>query len=269
MRRLATTRANAINVARLTLAIPLLLVGCASQQADIHGGPLRTRTNAATSNPPPSGRQTAFYVSSHGWHTSIIVPRAAIPTDAWPAGVLDREFRDFRYIEAGWGDRKFYMAPRPNVSTAFDAVFFPGASVLHVVGLDPPVSSAFAWSGLVQMPCTAAELRNLSRAIGASFEADMHQQVRALGRGLYGRVSRFYPARGQYYFANTCNTWTARMMRAGGFPANAGPVGTWTAGAVMAQARRLAKERSSKGTASPLKRNDQRVLTRAAPTPHS
>ncbi|MBA2270962.1 MAG: DUF2459 domain-containing protein, partial [Chthoniobacterales bacterium] len=72
-----------------------------------------------------------------------------------------------------------------------------------------------------------------------------HHKIQELGPGLYGRVSRFYPAHGRYYFANTCNNWTARMMRAGGFAADVGPTGTWSAGAVMAQARRLARERTS------------------------
>ncbi len=137
------------------------------------------------------------------------------------------------------------MAARPNVSTAFDAVFLPGASVLHIVGLDSPIESAFAWTGLVRMPCSPAELRNVCDAIGATFASDSHHKIQELGPGLYGRVSRFYPAHGRYFIANTCNNWTARMMRAGSFPADVGPAGTWSAGAVMAQARRLARERTS------------------------
>ncbi len=205
------------------------------------------KTAARTAAHPDEKRplQAAFYVGSHGWHTSIIVPRSAIPKSAWPSRVADRTFRDCRYLETGWGDRTFYRALRPNVSTAFDAVFLPGASVLHIVGHNPPLESAFAWTGLVRMPCSAAELRNVCEAIGATFALDAHLETEELGPGLYGRVSRFYPARGHYYLANTCNNWTARMMRAGGFAADVGPTGTWSAGAVMAQARRLARERTA------------------------
>lgn len=239
MRTLAT-RGNAGRVAFAAIALSSLLSGCVSHDPAIHLRLHKSAAVIATRTVETPSFKAAFFVGSHGWHTSIIVPREAIPKGAWPPGVVDHTFGDCRYLEAGWGDRTFYMAPRPNVATAFDAVFLPGASVLHIVGLDPPLERAFAWTGFVRMPCTAAELRNVCDAIGATFAADAHE----LGPGLYGGVSRFYPAKGRYYFANTCNNWTARMMRAGGFGADVGPAGTWSAGAVMAQARRLARERS-------------------------
>ncbi|MBA2586550.1 MAG: DUF2459 domain-containing protein [Chthoniobacterales bacterium] len=268
MTRLVTKRGKAANAGPIALAIALssLMAGCASHDASIHAAPLKTAATTAARNDRNPPFMAAFYVGSHGWHTSIIVPRAAISKNAWPAGVVDRTFRDCSFLEAGWGDRKFYMAPRPNVSTALDAVFLPGASVLHMVGLDPPLESALAWSGLVRMPCNAAELQSVCRAIGATFAPNAHRQIQALGPGLYGRISRFYPAHGRYYFANTCNNWTARIMRAGGFPADVGPAGTWTAGAVMAQARRLGKTRSAGSTALVARENDQRapILTTPA-----
>lgn len=239
MRTLATS-GNAGRVALAAIALSSLLSGCASQDPASHSRLRKTAAVTATRAVETAPFKAAFFVGSHGWHTSIIVPRETIPKGAWPPGVVDRTFGDSRYLEVGWGDRTFYMAPRPNVSTAFDAVFLPGASVLHIVGLNPPLESAFAWTGFVRMPCTAAELRSVCNAIGATFAAD----ARELGPGLYGRISRFYPAKGRYYFANTCNNWTARIMRAGGFAADAGPAGTWSAGAVVAQARRLARERS-------------------------
>ncbi len=238
MRTLAT-RGNAGRVAFAAIALSSLLSGCASHDPAVHPRLRKTAAVAATRAFEKPSFKAGFFVGSHGWHTSIIVPRDSVPKEAWPRGVLDRTFGDCRYLEAGWGDRTFYMAPRPNVSTAFDAIFLPGACVLHIVGLDPPLESAFAWTGFVRMPCTAVELRNVCNAIGATFAVDAYE----LGPGLYGRISRFYPANGRYYFANTCNNWTARIMRAGGFAADVGPAGTWSAGAVMAQARRLARER--------------------------
>lgn len=248
MTHLVTAYGKAVSAGLTALVVVLssLVAGCASHGASVRAARLNTISYTAVRNDGNPASQGAFYVGSHGWHTSIIVPRAAIPKNAWPAGVVDRTFRDCRYLEAGWGDRKFYMAPRPNVWTAFDAVLLPGASVLHIVGLDPPLESAFIWSGLVRMPCSAAELRSVCRAIGATFAADEHVQLDPLGPGLYGRTSKFYPARGRYYLANTCNNWTARMMRAGGFPADVGPAGTWTAGAVLVQARQLARGKISK-----------------------
>ena len=184
--------------------------------------------------------ESGFYVGSHGWHTSIIVSRAQIPASAWPRHVINPTFSRYPYLEIGWGDRKFYTARKPNVAMAFDAAFLPGPSVLHVVGLRPPLARALSWSALVRVPCTKSELADLCQALGDSFERDMSGKAYALGPGLYGETSRFYPARGRYYLFNTCDTWTARMMRAGGLPANTSPMATWSAGAIIAQARRLA-----------------------------
>lgn len=199
----------------------------------------------AASRDPGVARPAVFYVGSHGWHTSIVVPRAQIPAQLWPRGVIERTFLRDRYLEIGWGDRKFYTAPKPNALMALDAVFLPGPSVLHVAGLGAPLAGALAWSALVRVPCTRAEFAHLCGALGDSFARDGNGSASAIGPGLYGEMSRFYPARGRYYLLNTCDTWTARMMRAGGLPAETCPVGTWSAGAIIKQARRLTAARQS------------------------
>lgn len=182
-------------------------------------------------------------MGSHGWHTSIIVPRAEIPRGTFPPGITDRTFGRYAYLEIGWGDRKFYTAPHPNAAMAIDAAFLPGPSVLHVVGLNAPVATALAWSAIVRVPCTPAEFDRLCRALNSSFKRDADGRVVTLGAGLYGQTSRFYPAYGRYYLLNTCDNWTAAMMRAGGLPAaTAGPQ-TWSAGAIIRQARMLAAAR--------------------------
>ena len=53
-------------------------------------------------------------------------------------------------------------------------------------------------------------------------------------------VSRFYPARERYYLWRTCNTWTARALRAAGVPIT--PLYAITAGNVMYQARQSGEE---------------------------
>lgn len=168
------------------------------------------------------------------------MPRARIPAGLWPGGVADRTFARYPFLEIGWGDRKFYTAPKPNALMAFDAVFSPGPSVLHVVGLRRPLDQALSWSALVPERCTKQEFENLCRALGDSFERDSRGQAHPIEVGLYGETSRFYPALGRYSLLNTCDNWTARMMRAGGLPAETNGPRTWSAGAIISQARRLA-----------------------------
>ena len=204
-------------------------------------------------------RGAEFYVSSHGWHTGIVVPRAAaVASGAWPPGVAARDLAGCPWLELGWGDRKFYMAKKPGVTMALGAALVPGPAVLHVAGLAGPPTQERRWDALVAVPCTDAELRALCAALGGTFERDAAGGAPALGPGLYGIGSRFYAAHGRYWIGNTCNSWTLRMERAGGLPVRVGPVGTLRAGAVIAQTRRVLRQRTGR-TAQSVRPNHSTV----------
>jgi len=55
------------------------------------------------------------------------------------------------------------------------------------------------------------------------------------GQGIYGR-SLFYRGEGYYFITNTCNTWTAKMLKTTGAPFDASF--TFTASSVMRQSER-------------------------------
>ena len=189
----------------------------------------------STSEARAAAAGPAFYVGSHGWHTSIVVP-----TTAMPRGAVARKFRRFEFLELGWGDRAFYTARSPTAAMALRAVLVPGPSVLQVVGLHPPLGRALPWSNLVRVECTARELAQLARALGDAFAPG----ATALQPGLYGELSWFYPARGRYSLLNTCDTWTARMIRAGGLPVRQDLGATWSAGSVIAQTKQALVQRT-------------------------
>ena len=191
-----------------------------------------------------AARGAEFYVGRDRWHSGIIVERGAIPAGAWPPGVADRDFAGCRCLELGWGDRNYYPATNPTVFTALRAALIPGPSVLHVAGFTGPPQGAYPWAELVRVPCSSEQFVALCRALGASFVLTDDNRAQPLGRGLYGSKSRFYAARGRYWIANTCNTWTLREVRAGGLPTRIGPAGTLTSGAVIAQVRRLLTARA-------------------------
>ena len=188
-------------------------------------------------------------MDSHGWHSGVIVPRAAIPPGAWPPGVAERDFAGCAYLELGWGDRKFYQLAHPGVWQALDATLLPGPSVLHIVGLNPPLATAHPWSALVAVPCTPGELDALCRDLGRCFETDARGQIRRLGKGLYGAKSSFYPARGRYWIGHTCNHWTARELRAGGLAVPVDWFRAFTSGQVVAQAQRQVRARKPEAAA--------------------
>ncbi len=184
--------------------------------------------------PPGRGEPTvSIYLVSHGWHAGIVVQRSAIPDDLWPE---NRDFPEAEYLEVGWGERDFYQSRDPGVWLTLKAALLPNLSVLHVVGFRGPVKSYFLTSEIIELEPSPRGFRELIRYIHNSYAREDAKRVQPLGPGLYGH-SRFYPARGKFHLFNTCNVWTARALRAAGYPMSY----AITAGSLMSEARTFGK----------------------------
>lgn len=183
-------------------------------------------------------RPKTVHVVSHGWHTGLVIRRADIPEGIWP---VPHNFAESEYVEIGWGDRDFYQAPEATWGLAIRAGLWPSESVLHVVGVTAPPAHYFAGSPLVAIPVSDDELRELSTFVHDAYAKDASGRAIRLGPGHYGH-SAFYLAREKYHLLSTCNTWSARALRAAGCPTT--PLPAVTAGNVMAQAKRCAALRA-------------------------
>lgn len=196
-----------------------LLICCAAL-AGCAGGPMPP---APAEPEPPGAARRAVDVVSNGWHTAIVVPRA----DA--AGLLPEagDFPGATFLEIGWGDRDYYQAPEATTGLALAAALTPTPAVLHVAprGRAPP-----AGVEIIRVMLTEAGLGRLVTAIAGSFVRPKDGRAVPIGPGL-APGSRFYHARGTFHLFNTCNTWTARMLRAGGLAIE--PSGIVTAGQLM------------------------------------
>jgi uncharacterized protein (TIGR02117 family) len=177
--------------ARLAALAFLLVSGCASHIAD---------TGEAVAS---------IWVIRHGWHSGIALARADVPPGRWPEAA---HFPRAVYLEAGWGDRDYYMAPGFNAWYAFKALFWPTSSVVHVAGFDAHPQRAFPASEVVELRVTRRGLEQLVDYFSASFERHGKSEAAPLGRGLYGVESAFYPSGEKFHLFNTCNTWTARAL---------------------------------------------------------
>ncbi len=175
-----------------------------------------------------------FYVDSHGWHTGVILPVKAIP-----AGIdlpFANDFRQFDFIEVGWGHKAFYMARRFDLGIAFTAFFGVSPSVVHVCGVPGPPAQYFVESRVFEVLATPDQFRKLCASIAAVVTRDASGRAITLGPGLYG-TSRFYAANGKYYVPKTCNYWTGAQLRNAGFDVT--PLFGMTAGGVCRQVRRV------------------------------
>jgi len=169
--------------------------------------------------PPPLEPTVPVHVVSHGWHTGLVIDRADVPPDLWPE---QHDFAQSRHLEIGWGDEGFYRAQEITPGLALRAMFLPTPSVMHVVGFDEPVEGYFQQSKIYRVELGEPAFRQLCRFVADTYDHDSGGQAIPLGPGIYGN-SRFYRAKGNYYFPKTCNIWTARALRTAGCP-----IDTWT-----------------------------------------
>ena len=201
----------------------LLVVLCGSACV----GPIEKPGLAGTDEPV-----VPIYIVNQGWHTDLVVPRAAIPEGIWPEA---EQFADADYLVIGWGDRDFYQSPDVGFWMTLKAALWPTASVLHVTHFNGSVTTRYPTSEIIELKPSAGAFRNLCRHIHHSYR-------RASARAVpltpdYYPTSRFYPAQGSFHLFRTCNAWTASALRAAGFPIS--PLSALFSSSLMSQVRAL------------------------------
>lgn len=186
-----------------------------------------TRWGDASLYPPMPGTGIPILLVSNGYHSGLVLPRQDVADVASRRGAgaalaVATRFGHYRWIEAGWGEDRFYR----NVPTvdafewrlALRALFAPGnASVVHIVGLEDDSRAPFRSAQVVALELSPEGFARLVTALDASFARDREGLPDALGPGLSG-PSLFYRAVGTFSAMNVCNHWTARLLDAAGVP---------------------------------------------------
>ena len=189
-----------------------------------------------TAPPPPPAdddpRPHLARVISNGWHTAIVVPGPALAA----TGLLPEaaDFPDAAYLEFGWGDRTYYPAKEKTIGMTLAAGLTPTPAVMHMAGRIAPPRDGASSLDVISLALTETEFRRLVQALAGEFERPAGARAAPVSRGLYPG-SHFYLAHGTFHLFNTCNTWTARMLREGGVALS--PSGIVTADGLMSRLR--------------------------------
>jgi uncharacterized protein (TIGR02117 family) len=195
-----------------------------------------TPISSASKSPSPApvaGAPAAdhiVYVMRRGWHAGLIVERAALLRAGQPAEAAD--FPAAAFLEFGWGDRRYYMAPDPTPGMALRAALTPTPAVLHVEPRGRPPDGATPDALAVAL--SEADFARLARALSETFERRPGEIATPIAPG-QRPGARFYVATGRFHLLNTCNTWIARTLAAAGVAID--PRGTATAGDLMRRLR--------------------------------
>lgn len=188
--------------------------------------------------PDAGPREQSVHVASNGWHATLVLPREAVVA----SGLLPEaeHFPDAAFLEFGWGDRVYFPAEEKTIGMTLDAALVPTPAVMHVAGLSAPPSvpeDGDADAGVIELALTETEQLRLLESVTADFERVQGGPAEPSSEGL-SPGSRFYDARGEFHLFNTCNTWTARKLRAAGLDVS--PSGVVTAGELMGRVREAA-----------------------------
>ena len=174
-------------------------------------------------------RTRLIHVASNGWHTAIVVPASALVA----TGVLPEvaDFSAAAFFEFGWGDRTYYPSKKQTLSMTLTAALLPTPAVMHMASIQAPPKDDGSGLKAISMELTEAGFWRLAQALAAEFERPPGGgRAESISRGLYSD-SYFYHALGAFHLFNTCNTWTARMLRTGGIAIS--PSGVITADGLM------------------------------------
>jgi uncharacterized protein (TIGR02117 family) len=200
--------------------IALLLIGLFAGCAAVPPGPV------------PTGEST-IYVVGRGWHTDIGLP---VDEVSLPLASLERDFPGVRFMVFGFGERQYYMA-RATGSGEMLTALFPSKSAILMTALRASPTEAFADERVVILHLPQSGVDTIAVRIWQALEQNADGSAVRLGAGPYPG-SMFYAANETYDAFDTCNTWTARLLRDAGFPVN--PSGVLFADQVMRQVTEIA-----------------------------
>lgn len=113
--------------------------------------------------------------------------------------------------------RDYYTSEEASMEVAARAGLKPTPAVIHVAGRDQRQNELALGKGMEIVPIALSQpgLLSLIISISQDFERPTGYRAEAISEGLTLK-SYFYSAKGEFHLFNTCNTWSAKKLMAGG-----------------------------------------------------
>lgn len=217
------------------IASGLTLACAAALATGCHSLPERPAAARGSQAAGGVGTTAILHVASNGWHTSIVIPRRALPPGAIPEAA---DFPEAQWLGFGWGDAVYFPAPEASLGMMLRAALLPTDAVIQMSGLPGPVRETYPTAEIVALEIPGQAMRGAVAYIDASFARSGGRRARPVAEGREP-FSQFYPATGRFHIFSTCNTWAAQALASAGLPVQV--TGTITAENLMAQIRGFAR----------------------------
>lgn len=167
---------------------------------------------AATITASPDSEKVIYLVKIR-WHTGIIFKTSQVDTTMWE---FINDFKDYEYVDVGWGDEDFYQHPGFDIDLAVKALFMKTNSTLRISGFNRGIDKYLQSTDYAEkMTLTEEAYERLCGYIQSAYITEENKPV-ILSEHFGGGV-KFYEAKGYYTVFNTCNTWIARALNSAGY----------------------------------------------------
>jgi uncharacterized protein (TIGR02117 family) len=154
-------------------------------------------------------QEYSIYLIKQRWHTGFVIEREKIDTTIFPE---INDFKNFKWVDIGWGDADFYPHPDPGAEEIAYALFVRTPSVLRIEGFNMSIERYIEFSDLAAgINLSKKEFDQLSLFIHNTYKRDGSGNTIINHRQYQGNVL-FYAAEGNYHLLNTCNTWIAKAL---------------------------------------------------------
>ncbi|WP_162938814.1 DUF2459 domain-containing protein [Brevundimonas naejangsanensis] len=190
----------------------------------------------------PGDDAVVVHLLDNGYHTELVVPRAALARGADALAGAVRGLPPGDWVAVGWGDAVFYVAEGPvrdRLGDGARALFRPGGNpsilMLAPIDFDPTATPS---ARRVSLRLSKAGFAALRARVAASLALDAAgRAVPAAGRP--GAAAGFFRSGETFWIGHVCNHWTAQALNAAGLPMPIAP-SVWS-GVVLEAARRAAE----------------------------
>lgn len=179
------------------------------------------------------GEGITVHVLNNGFHTDIAVPRAALEAQGGPLAQASRSIGAGDWVLIGWGDARFFVDTSPmetRIPDGLRAFFWPGNA--SVVMLDPETGDParrFPPEARRTLHLTPEGFAGMTRRVEGSLSLIEGRPRLSTARD--GDGAHFFASREHFWIGYLCNSWTARVLNAGGLPVR--PQRSETAGEVI------------------------------------